>query len=95
MVSIYKNIPRNNKILTGVTFMRATEKDVIIIAKVNISLACFRFLKNEENSSINPVITHSRPPIWKIFWYIIIIYKTICVILYRWVKSNHDQHEEK
>lgn len=53
----YKNRP------TGVTLIIPTEKDTTIMEKVNISREYFRFLKKELNSSIRPVITHSRPPI--------------------------------
>lgn len=52
-------------LLTGVTLMRATEKETRIAPKVNNSLENFFPLKNVQNSSIKPVITHSKPPIYK------------------------------
>ena len=52
-------------LLTGVTQERATKNDTIITIPVNISRLICNFLNKLWNSSINPVITHSKPPIWK------------------------------
>ena len=43
--------------------MVATLNETQMAHKVNISLAYFLRAKNKQNSSISPVITHSRPPI--------------------------------
>lgn len=48
---------------TGVTFKQAIQKEKPTAQKVNFSLACFILENNPLNSSINPVITHSNPPI--------------------------------
>lgn len=53
------------KLLTGVTLIKATENETRMTKNVNISLAYRRSLKNPLNSSIKPVITHSRPPIYE------------------------------
>lgn len=50
-------------VLTGVKLTRATEKETMITPKVKVSLEYLLFLKNPENSSMIPVMTHSRPPI--------------------------------
>jgi hypothetical protein len=50
---------------TGVTLIRATENETAAAPRVKSSRAKRRPWKNELNSSIRPVMTHSIPPICK------------------------------
>ena len=50
---------------TGVTQLKATRNEVKTMTAVNASLRMRYFVKSHLNSSIRPVITHSRPPICK------------------------------
>ena len=49
--------------ITGVTQESATRNDVIMTIPVNISRLMWHLLNRGLNSSIRPVITHSKPPI--------------------------------
>ena len=55
-----------NTHFTGVTQTLATRKEEKTTSPVNISLEILYFWKNSLNSSITPVITHSKPPIYEI-----------------------------
>jgi hypothetical protein len=72
--------------------MRATEKETMITPSVKISLECFHDLKNAVYSSINPVITHSRPPICKT---LLIPQITVDSATHSRVQPQHDQHEKE
>ena len=76
--------------LTGVTQPNATKNDTPTIIPVKISLVIPQRSKVGLNSSISPVMTHSRPPIWK-YHYNFISYKYIHNFILT-KKSKFSQH---
>lgn len=77
--------------LTGVTLTRAMENDTKTAHSVNHSRECLPPLKQVWNSSISPVITHSKPPIFRKF----LMNNLEGIFIYRAIEPQHNQHEEK